>query len=219
MDLTPVLPCYYSPGLPEQYDFIFYGHDGLYTTTTASAILFCEFLNLLFTQPLTIINHTLPYKWLRPKEFQYSKIIIAAHSLGAVIGRWSLLFARDKQYTWMNKTTLVLYAPAHMGARVVRLACESRLDILISFVRSFTRFSSPLIDELAPGSPELQALQQKTLAAINAGDSPYLIATKVVFVAKERIVTKMGVEIFIFVLGLYNATKSDKLGERNIYGK
>ena len=168
-----------SPGF-EQYDFIFYGHDGLYTTTTASATLFCEFLNQLFTQPLTIINPRLPLSEARRKEFQYSKIILAAYSLGAVFSRWSLLFARDRHYTWMNKTTLVLYAPAHMGVRVVRLAQESRLGILSS-VGSFIRFSSPLIDELAPGSPELQALQQETLAAINAGDSPYLIAKKVVF--------------------------------------
>ena len=179
-----------SPGF-EQYDFIFYGHDGLYTTTTASATLFCEFLNQLFTQPLTIINPSLSLAAARRQEFQYSKIILAAHSLGAVIGRWSLLFARDRRYTWMNKTTLVLYAPAHMGARVVRLALESRLGILSSVVSSFIRFSSPLIDELAPGSQELQALQQKTLAAINAGDSPYLIAKKVVFAAKERIVTNL----------------------------
>lgn len=178
-----------SPGF-EQYDLIFYGHDGLYTTTTASATLFCEFLNQLFTQPLTIINPSLSLP-ARRKEFQYSKIILAAHSLGAVISRWSLLFARDMHYAWMNKTTLVLYAPAHMGARVVRLAQESRLGILSSVVSSIMRFSSPLIDELAPDSPQLQALHHKTLAAINTGDSPYLIAKKVVFAAKERIVINL----------------------------
>jgi hypothetical protein len=90
----------------------------------------------------------------------------------------------------MNKTTLVLYAPAHMGARVVRLAQEGALGILSS-VASIVRFSSPLIDELAPGSPELQALQQRSLAAINAGNGPYLIAKKVVFAAKERIVINL----------------------------
>jgi hypothetical protein len=176
-----------SPGF-EQYDFIFYGHDGLYTTTAASAELFYVFLNQLFTEPLTIINPTLPVTLIRPAEFQYSKIILAAHSLGAVICRLSLLVARERNHTWMNKTTLVLYAPAHMGAKVVDLVLESRLGILSSFLSSIVRFSSPLIDELAPESLVLQALRQKTLDAINAGNSPYLIAKKVVFAAKERIV-------------------------------
>jgi pimeloyl-ACP methyl ester carboxylesterase len=176
-----------SPGF-EQYDFIFYGHDALYATTTASATLFCEFLNQLITEPSSIINSCLSLSAAR-QQFEYSKVILAAHSLGAVICRWALLLARDKGYNWMDKTALVLYAPAHMGARVVDLARETT-GFLRSFVTTF-RFASPLLDELNPESPMLKALQQKTADAINAGNSQYLIAKKVVIAEQERIVTNL----------------------------
>jgi pimeloyl-ACP methyl ester carboxylesterase len=187
--------------LPEEpkaqgYDFIFYGHDGLYTTTTTNATLFFSFLNNLFTQPLTIINPSLSNAAARSAGFKYTKVILVAHSLGAVVCRWALLFARDQKCNWMDNTAMVLYAPAHMGASVVALARDlgigsGMLASVLRFALGVAGFQSPLINELAPGSPDLTNLLNKTTQALAQGNSQYLIAQTVVCADRERIVKNL----------------------------
>jgi pimeloyl-ACP methyl ester carboxylesterase len=176
------------PQTPEaaEYDLIFYGYDGLYSTIDSSAALFCRFLNQLFTQPLTVVNPSLSSVSWRSDGFQYERIVLAAHSLGAVICRRTLLFAIRHHHPWINKTSLVLYAPAHMGANVKKLVKEAAVGYLRPFVAGIF-FVSPLINELAEGSKYLRTLLRETEQAIKKGQTG-LIAKSVAIAERERIV-------------------------------
>ena len=178
-----------SPGF-EQYDLIFYGHNGLYATTNASAILFYQFLDQLFSHPPSIINASLPFLAARPANFEYERFVIVAHSLGAVICRWALLYAHEKGADWLNKTGMVFFAPAHMGAKVVQLVQEAAIGTF-GILAAYWRFKSPLIDELKEGSALLQTLRERTVHAIQTGYSPYLVAKQVVIAEKDRIVSNL----------------------------
>src|SRR5713226_7104842 len=77
------------------------------------------------TRPSVIVNGTLRPELHRKAEFQYGSVVVVAHSLGAVVARQALLdLDEDRNPKWLNKISLVLFAPAHMGADVVPLGTE-----------------------------------------------------------------------------------------------
>ena len=184
-----------TPGL-EGHDLIFFGYDGLFSTTAASATLFYQFLDHLFRKPARVINPSLPARAARPDNFAYDHITLAAHSLGAVLTRWALLFAHQNKRPWVAKTSMVLYAPAHMGARIERLAMEvsaggGSLGNLLRVIGVVSKFKSPLIEELKEGSAELQALLDQTKVALEEGAAPYLVAKRVVIADRETVVKNL----------------------------
>ncbi len=173
-------------------DFVFYGHDGLFGTTIAGSTLFYEFLDRLFTQTASLTIPNIGNKEIR-RRFSFSKVVLAAHSLGAVFCRWALLFARQNNKDWMDKTGMVLYAPAHMGARVADLIDElgrggTWLSQLLTLFGVAANFASPLITELKEGGLDLQRLLDETNKALAQGDGSYLIAQKIVCAEHERVV-------------------------------
>ena len=157
-----------------------------------SAEIFRQFLDALFGHPSALSNTSLPVAAARPPTFKYVEIIIVAHSLGAVITRWAMLQARDGAKSWLPNLKLVLFAPAHMGASIVKLALSvvSGLPFL-ALATGVLRFKSPLIDQLNKGSDELRALQNDTKRALAAGNCDYLIAKKVIHAEYETIVSNM----------------------------
>ncbi|MDB6027362.1 MAG: hypothetical protein JWM68_3585 [Verrucomicrobiales bacterium] len=173
----------------EGRDLFFYGYDGLRAEMNASASIFRGFLDGLFGNTLSFLRDNLPPSAQRPTEFEYSELVIVAHSLGAVITRRALLDATKKNSPWVVKTKLVLYAPAHKGARVAELALETASSF--TFLKLFgagARFASPLIDQLKPNSTALTQLLAETLSACQGGANPHLVARKVVIAEYEQIV-------------------------------
>ena len=170
-------------------DLFFYGYDGLRAEMNASASIFRAFLDRLFGSTEQFLNDNLPPSAQRADDFGYDELVIVAHSLGAVISRRALLDATRKNSDWVTKTKLVLYAPAHKGARVADLALEAASSF--SFARLFgvaTRFVSPLIDQLKPGSPALKQLLADTEKFRQGGANSHLVANKVVIAEHENIV-------------------------------
>ena len=187
------------PETPEfaGWDFIFYGYDGLLGTTVPSAALFYEFLDRLFTQTETLTIPSLGRKLGSRPGFTFSRVILAAHSLGAVICRRALLSGRNQKRDWMNKTAMVLYAPAHLGALASDQIRElgvgpTWLSEMLRILGCVARHASPLIDELDPESDVLQDLLKDTNDALAQGDSPYLIAHKVVIAACANALSRTG---------------------------
>jgi pimeloyl-ACP methyl ester carboxylesterase len=170
-------------------DLFFYGYDGLRANMTSSAALLREFLDRLFEQPGKFVNSNLSSDAERSDNFQYTELVLVAHSLGAVIVRRALLDLTRLGRPWLSKTKLVLFAPAHMGASVADLALEAVSNFrFLRFFGAVARFESPLIDQLKPGSPELSALLQETKLACKNGGNSHLKARKVVIAEYERIV-------------------------------
>src|SRR5688500_13432064 len=106
-------------------DCVFYGYDGFRTRAYVSALKLLAFLDRLCTDTANTINATLPS--VAPKraaDFAYDKIIIVAHSLGAIVSRQALVSAHKSGAAWAAKVDLVFFAPAHSGADLLLLAGE-----------------------------------------------------------------------------------------------
>ncbi len=171
------------------YDLLFYDYDGLRSELRASVNLFYDFLLWLFAFPIVAINNSLPKAHERPMPFNYDEVVLVCHSLGAVVVRLALLRATREKKGWVGKVRLVLFAPAHKGARVVKLALEvaSHFRFLDFFAGGF-RFESPLIDQLKQDSVELRELEVETAKELSSGGNQHLIAHKVCFAEREYIV-------------------------------
>jgi alpha-beta hydrolase superfamily lysophospholipase len=170
-------------------DLIFYGYDGLRAEMHASASIFRGFLNRFFETTKSFLEDNLPLSARRPDDFRYDELTIVAHSLGAVIARRALLDATKSNSAWTDRTKLVLYAPAHKGAKVAVLALEAASSF--PFLKLFgvgARFESPLIDQLKPGSQALISLLEETSVATKDGANPHLVARRVVIAEYEKIV-------------------------------
>jgi hypothetical protein len=171
------------------YDLLFYDYDGLRSELRASVNLFYNFLAWLFASPIVEINNSLPKSCERPMSFRYNKVILVCHSLGAVVARLALLRATQERKNWVSKIKLVLFAPAHKGARVVELALE--VTTHFNFLSLFTggvRFKSPLIDQLKKDSKELTELETGTKSELSGSKNQHLVACKVCIAELEHIV-------------------------------
>lgn len=170
-------------------DMFFYGYDGLRAEMQASASIFRAFLDRLFKTTKTFLADNLPPSAQRADDFGYDELVIVAHSLGAVIARRALLDATRSKSDWIAKTKLVLYAPAHTGAKVADLALEVASSF--AFLKLFgigVRFQSPLIDQLKPGSESLKKLHDDMDIATKDGANANLVASKVMIAEYEKIV-------------------------------
>ncbi|MEZ6040778.1 MAG: alpha/beta hydrolase [Planctomycetaceae bacterium] len=170
------------------YDLIFYGYDGLRGTIYFLATDLRSFLTGVFGAPADLKTET-----SRPPELPamdtYEEVIVVAHSLGAVISRWALAMAVQLKDSWVGKTSLALFAPAHNGSRpaaMLRLG-SSGMPFLRFFVAGFLH-SSPLVDELAEGSSVLQDFRAAVTSALADPARDTVIADLVVHANKERVV-------------------------------
>lgn len=172
------------------YDLYFYGYDGLRAQIHSSAALFRMFLDRMLGQTPDFLRANLPFIVpTRAANFEYDRLLVVAHSLGAVIVRRALLDASQPAASWVSKVQLALFAPAHSGANVAKLALEAADGL--SFLRPFAslaKFVSPLIDELQPGSDVLRQLAEETSAAIKDGANAHLTAKLVVIAEYDDIV-------------------------------
>jgi len=170
------------------YDLIFYGYDGLYGTIWPLSQALCDFLTQ-FNQHPGGLQTKQPAPAAKLRSQPYDRVIVVAHSLGAILARWALIMANNQGCTWMPKTELVLFAPAHNGARpgqLVRFAFGG-----LSFLRFFAAyalFKSPLIDELDSGSRIFKRFRSDVKTALKGGKCPFLRARMVIQASKERVV-------------------------------
>lgn len=171
------------------HDLIFYDYDGLEAELTASVNLFYNFLSWVFESPVASINWCLAKGAQRAADFGYDQVVLVCHSLGAVIARLALLRGTKENRSWAPKVRLVLFAPAHKGARVTELALEVSTHFrFLSLFSAAARFKSPLIDQLRRDSKELTKLEDETRAKLKDGINKHLIAHKVCIAEREHIV-------------------------------
>jgi pimeloyl-ACP methyl ester carboxylesterase len=175
-------------------DLLFYEYDGKYSTISKSAIQLRDFLLALGADPAWA-NPFLP-KSYKPARREYQKVIMVAHSMGAVVVRRALLelhnihVADSSKAAWLKTVSLVLFAPAHMGARAAELAKE----LMSSFdmggaIASIVKYRVPAIRELDPESKTLRLLKEDTLAALKSSPhNAHLVAKTVVWAVNDRVV-------------------------------
>jgi pimeloyl-ACP methyl ester carboxylesterase len=175
------------------YDLIFYGYDSKRSANT-SAIELLDFLTGIFTDPATVWNKLLHPSRARPAQFAYKRIVIVAHSLGAVVTRRALLDALWRKqewgsadYDWVQHVRLVLFAPAHCGARVQRLAASFTFPFKLP-VFEFFHYRWPSFEDLKPESKVLERLSADTTVALKSGSNGFLKAKNVLWATDETVV-------------------------------
>ena len=167
-------------------DVFFYGYDSLYQQISNSALSFLEFLKAIHNDLSAVIKSSgIKLK----RENEYSEIVIICHSLGAVVARVALNSGYDyKAGAFLNKCKLILFAPAHKGAR-------KSIGNLIAFP-GYLRPLGPLIhhfvltlDQLLEPKTIIEPMEQKCKNII-AHDKikTFTIAKKVIWAAPERAV-------------------------------
>jgi len=166
--------------LPERkecagHDLLFYGYDSLTVQAPNSAALVRDFLHALATEPFqAVMSRSLRVDRGLDATFRYRRIVIVAHSLGAVVAREALIQAADKpsMRSWIPLVRLALFAPAHSGALITELAEEAIGAVKLSWLKlartSYKAYAQVLVD-LERGSPTLRRLETRTAALIAEG--------------------------------------------------
>jgi pimeloyl-ACP methyl ester carboxylesterase len=177
-------------------DVLFYGYNGTKTRALPSAALFYDFLDRFATSPTNLINESLP-PGVAPRNdsFAYDRIIIVAHSLGAIIARQALLFAVVKKREWREIARLLLFAPAHKGSDIIAMS-GSILGMFRPLspdgVAALMEFAFPVLKDLHDKSKTWQTLETQCLANIpphfKPGDDHPLIALDVILGDADRVV-------------------------------
>jgi pimeloyl-ACP methyl ester carboxylesterase len=167
-------------------DLIFYNHDGVYSELDASALLLEAVLESIATAPTELLNRALPSSLHRASGFCYKKLVVAAHSLGAVMTRSALLFSLERGKQWAERCDCIFFAPAHSGAHVRRLAAEAASGLpFLHLLFAAVTFRSPLIAQLARDSPELNELRTRAAADGTSAARP----KQVVIAQRESVVS------------------------------
>lgn len=165
-------------------DFVFYGYDTFEDQAGGHAANLYNFINLL-TQPLQ--NGILPKQQNLP-ERNYRRIILVAHSLGAVLVRQAQILAFNEGLPWVNTSVLALFAPAHNGANVIPLAMQA-LPGLSSLLGIFAKFKYPILNDLDPNENGiLNAIRNDTQLIQGKQKGDFSIAKLVVHAQGDKIV-------------------------------
>lgn len=167
----------------EQSDIIFYGYDSFKSQANNMGLRFYKFLKV----------HNYPQgKSLNNKRgvtanFTYDRIILVGHSLGSIVVRRALLNAKVNDEIWVNECKMVLFAPAHRGARIQGLLLECLPGISKVFAGlGLTIY--PITDDLRPDSRAILNLISDTEQYINLGTGDFTIAHTVVWAGSEIVV-------------------------------
>ncbi len=168
----------------ENSDVIFYGYDSEKGQASNNALKFYEFLKIALVQTPGTINYQ---RRGLPESFQYSKIIFVAHSLGSIVLRRALLNAKAEKCKWLEKEKMVLFAPAHRGARVQKLIFDS-LNSFGKVIAGLGFFGIPVLDDLRPESVTITSLIKDTEALLQKNEGEFTKAHTVIWAGNEYVV-------------------------------
>ncbi|KAF2328166.1 esterase/lipase family protein [Flavobacterium ginsenosidimutans] len=165
-------------------DIVFYGYDTFKGQAGDHAAELYHFINLAF-KPLH--NQILPSLQNLP-ERDYKRIVLVAHSLGAVLIRQAQLHGHIAGDDWVEKSELALYAPAHHGAEVISLAMQA-LPGLSGLFGLFVKFRFPILNDLdSKNNGILDSIKNQTSALQNGGEGNFSKAKLVVYSKGDKIV-------------------------------
>jgi alpha-beta hydrolase superfamily lysophospholipase len=158
-------------GYPEcaGHDIFFYGYDGLHTEAISSADKLRDFITDICSSPQAVyaLSDAEPQGRLQHPD-TYQEVIIVAHSLGAIVSRRALIdaYTTAGQAAWARRTHLVLFAPAHRGARIsslVRLSPLGAAMSLLALAQLLNKYR--VLEDLQEGSGALTDLARDLEAA------------------------------------------------------
>lgn len=121
-------------------------------------------------------------KFPRPQPVDYNpnykRLVLVGYSLGGVLSRGAVLDGHRSAASWFSALKLVLFAPAHLGAKASHLLAYKENDPFEGFKKIARRFAEPL-NVLVAGSPYLAGLREETESA--AAGAPGLRPVETLF--------------------------------------
>jgi pimeloyl-ACP methyl ester carboxylesterase len=184
------------------YDLFFYQYDSMNVQANNVAVNFYHLIDELYKHPNNSITTCFPPPRNKSRTadrqdaitlpdregLTYSKIVIVAHSLGAVVTRRALLFAKKDRREWVDLTSMILFAPAHMGARAIPHLRSLLFPWPLKFLAGLIEFKLASLDDLMPHSDTLNDILAETKELKIKGEHQFTIAKSVVWAGKELIV-------------------------------
>ena len=165
-------------------DIVYYGYDTFKGQAGDHAAQLFHFLNLLVT-PLE--SGILPSNQNLP-ERNYKRIILVAHSLGAVLVRQAQLLAFIDKKKWVDNSEIALFAPAHHGANIIPLAMQA-LPGLSGLLGLFAKFRFPILNDLDPEDDGIvKSIKKLTEDLQNQGKAEFSKARLVVYAKGDKVV-------------------------------
>jgi len=195
LEFPSLLP---SVGIHRGHDLFFFGYASTSETAAYSASHILAFLDALNSDPVgRVINPSRPKgSPERAPSFRYQRIILCAHSLGAIVCRLALIQAARQipPRAWPAITRLVLFAPAHMGASILSLASLTlaavRLPLAITAqpLDALLRLLFPALIDLTPGSETLRELREDTMELLSKRPDSDFLRARVMHASGDRVV-------------------------------
>jgi len=170
-------------------DVFFFGYDSLYDQISNSALSFLDFLKAIHDDlPDVVKNSGLNIT----RDKKYSEIVVICHSLGAVVARIAFNEGFDAgDVAILNKCKLILFAPAHKGAR-------KSIGRLIAFP-PYLRVFGPLIhhfvltlDQLLEPKTVIEKMEKRCEEIITVDNvRTFTIPKSVIWANPERVVVNV----------------------------
>lgn len=172
-----------------EVDLVFFGYDAHYSNVMASSSFLYDFLKDAVAGPEAIVSALLP-KLRADRSKGYKRIVLVAHSLGAVVCRWALLRAVEEKKEWRENVKMLLFAPAHSGSDLgaVASAAFSNVPWVPLFVEA-VKAKVPLVKELDPESRILTELAERVRRA--SPNELCLRAHRVIVAEREIVVSNL----------------------------
>jgi pimeloyl-ACP methyl ester carboxylesterase len=170
-------------------DIVFFGYSSLRAQPENSAGLLRGFLD-------DAAGHQRRWKGLLreacPGETAraYDEVLIVAHSLGAPVARRAILDGLKTKAPWASKARLVLFAPAHKGAFLIRLQKQlaGTVGSVVATLLAFAKVRVLSLDALEPGSPFLETLLKDSEREFQKGSEDPIRARQVIFGYNDDVV-------------------------------
>lgn len=172
----------------EGADIVFYGYESKSTRANLSAAVLRSMIDNLVSSPVGLIRSTTGLD-LRPSSFVYDRVIVVAHSLGGALARRVAADASKLGSVSFTKMKLVLFAPAHLGGDIIKIAMTALTPSAIGSVfGGALKVMWPVLNDLEPGSDFLAQLARDTSAELASCPSEPLVASVIVFGDRDRVV-------------------------------
>jgi len=174
------------------WDFVFFGYDGLHTEAVTSAVDLGQLLDMISSSPSQLYGASTASPHAARRHPQaYKRIVLVAHSLGAVVARRAMLdgYNRPRPAPWAKATELFTFAPAHNGAKLMSLLLETLgpAACVVPFVQLLGMFI--VLRDLKERSGMLNTLHGDLKRTYDSGTANNLRAVGTVWVRNDRIVT------------------------------
>ncbi|MBK7144933.1 MAG: alpha/beta fold hydrolase [Xanthomonadales bacterium] len=168
-----------SPPDGVTFDALYYGYESIVRSAGENAGQLLAFLDALLKDPADCYRRLVGKVMMNARSgFEYKRIVICCHSLGAPVVRRALLDAwsanaEDEAAAWMGRVRMVLFAPAHFGARPTEVVRQlGGVLAWLVLVEAVANAVLPSLRDLNPESVFLEQLSDQSRAMLEVERFP-----------------------------------------------